>query len=635
MKKYLFFATALVALASCSSNDYIGEQPPVSSQSESGAIKFGTGLSAVTRADHVGADAANLLNKHFTVGGFKNSSSPAMVFDNYIVQWTENTAGKTTSNTSDWEYVGITALAPSSIAGSGNKQTIKYWDYSADQYDFVAYSTGNSTATTSEPTSGNVQVSAINRANLTTNAYTLKGARDDLQNCYVADLVTAYKSDNYYGKEVSLKFRALAAKVRVAFYETIPGYSVKDVKFYSAEPATRGTGFTTTAALIGSYNDAGTFTVKFPTIGSSNKNETDYNKAHVSFASTSTTSNQTYGTLDNAKLVTRENKEDNDAITKQYLGRTSNAATFAGTGTYYQQVLPNEDTGAPMTLIIDYTLVSTDGSKEEIHVYGAKAVVPAAYTQWKPNYAYTYIFKISDNSNGWTSIVEGDPAGLYPITFDAVVTDSEEFTQSSITTVSSPSISTYQKGHDITKDEYSAATGDIYIQVMADATLKSDLNTKGKLYTLDKAATEAEVMDALNIGPVTGATTITGRNGLVLTEAGINLTTTIVGPDGNNITVAANTAQKFTPTAPTSPATVKYYAYVYEVSDGADNEFATAVVLTGDAAPADWVASEDNVYYSDLACTTKVTTAYVAGTYYKKIQNLNKELGVKVIKVVD
>ena len=75
------------------------------------------------------------------------------------VQWKVNTAGTTASNTADWEYVGIDAAAPSTITG---KQTIKYWNYSAGQYDFIAYSTGdNKVVTEGDPAAGSVKVSAI------------------------------------------------------------------------------------------------------------------------------------------------------------------------------------------------------------------------------------------------------------------------------------------------------------------------------------------------------------------------------------------------------------------------------------------------------------------------------------------
>ena len=643
MKKYLFFAAALVALASCSDEQFVGNNSPNTPDAigdSNGAIVFNTGTKTITRADHVGEDAANLLNRHFTVAGFKGAGdvtattvATGTVFDNYIVRWTANTAATTESNTSDWEYVGTDAVAPSTLAG--NKQSIKYWDYSAAQYDFIAYSTGTATAVTETPTDGQVQVSAISAPNAKTAAYTLKGAAVNLAKCYIADMVTAYKDgtdpSHKYQDEVQLTFRALASKVRVALYETVPGYSVKDVKFYTNATTTLETGasstdatlFTTATAAKDNFYTAGTYTVSFPTVGKSNFNNSDYNKAHVSFTADDTGKESTK-TFDGLNYVTKEYKEKTGT---QFLGRTSNAASFAGAEAenYYKIAMPNEE-GTVLELRIDYTLESVDGSGEEIKVHGATAFVPAIYAAWKPNYAYTYIFKISDNTNGWTSILDTDPAGLYPITFDAVVLETEDNTQSTITTVATPSITTYQKGHDITKDEYAA--GDIYVQVIANGTLKTDLGTKGQLYTLSRlAATEAEVMDALNIQASTSTGTITGRNGLILTEATSDATITAVpGADGNDITVDAGTAAKFTSAAGT-------YAYVYDATPAeapAASYYYSANALTTE--PADWGTA--GVWYVDPNGATPAPTTFAAGTYYQKYTNQNKVYGVKVIKVV-
>lgn len=651
MKKLFYLATALVALASCTNDDFVGGDDLLSRQDDINAIKFSSVSQGTTRAEHVGADAAERLNKHFTVSGFKGDGTgyttenlaTGTVFDNYVVNWAQNTAATTESNTSDWEYVGIAFAQPSNLYVAGdanNKQTIKYWDYSASQYDFVAYSTGTATAiATGTPSAGKVLVTAIDAANLTSAAYTLQGAADDLQKCYIADLVTAYKGDKTpvqpkFQDEVKLTFRSLGSKVRVALYETIPGYSVKDVKFYADDATTIATGTTVTSATLfttgtedkDNFYTKGTYTVKFPTIGDGNRSKSDYNKAHVVFAAESDgkVKSKTFGDL---KKTTKEYKEKTDNV---WLGRTLPTASYAGTASpYYVSVLPNED-GTVLELRIDYTLESIDGSGEVIKVHGAKAFVPAIYAAWKPNYAYTYVFKISDNTNGWTSTVESDPAGLYPITFDAVAVDSEENTQATITTVAMPSITTYQEGHDVTKNEYAA--GDIYVQVMAGGTLKSDLATKGQLYSLSAAKTEAEVMDALNIQTASTETTITGRNGLVLTKATSDATITAVpGADGNNITVTAGTAAMFTATAGTT------YAYVYETDDKADTEIHTAVVLTTE--PTDW-STVYSKYFTNEACTTEAPSTFPtlgtgeSVTYYQKYTNQNKVYGVKVIKVV-
>ena len=637
MKKYLFLAAAVTMMASCSDNNYVGDNNP-NSPDGSGAIAFGFDVQNITRGDTYGASAADLLGNKFIVTGVKGDGTgtgQTDVFKSYSVEWVSNTAGKTQSNTADWEYVGKT-----NTHGTVNSQTIKYWDYSTTAYDFAAYSVGKGITLTPKttdnissaenPGSGVIYATPITYSATQipssdpatyqiTNAYMLRGAATDLAKCYITDMKTVAKGS--YKNEVQLSFRSLASKVRVALYETIPGYSVKDVYFYQDATTARNTDISsnTSATLFGTdaFSSNGTYTISFPHIGSGNLSNSDYNKAHVAIAGSSANATQAFGTLNYT------GKEADEADNTIYLQRASNNPSFAGSGTYYQSVLPNEN-GVALNLRVNFTLVSTDGSGEEITIYGASAQVPATYTKWLPNFAYTYIFKISDNTNGWTSPTV-DPAGLYPITFDAVVADNEESgKQTTITTVATPSISTYQKGHEYNaSNEYAA--GDIYVQAVTDGTLKSDLNSKGKLYSLSAAKTEADVIDALNIYESVSGNDITGRNGLVLTNVELTYPTTIPGEDGSDITVAANTTAKFTASAST------YYAFVYEVSTGTTTEFNTAVVTT--TAPSDWVASDANVYYSDFACTAKMTTAWVAGTYYKKYTNLNNTYGVKIIKV--
>lgn len=648
MKKYLFIAASALALASCSSEDFVGTEGGNVANGANKAIGFGGKLGKITRAnDHVGADAAKLLNNKFIVAGFKgekqnNGIVTNTVFDHYTVTWEKNTAGTTTDNTSDWKYVGLDPQT--GLAKITGKQTIKYWDFSTGQYDYIAFSSGEANIKTgSEAPSGDneVKVTAVTPGTATKaegGAYTIQGTATALHKCYIADLITAYNPKEEgkpeYQKEVQLSFRNLTSKVRVAFYETIPGYSVKDVNFYTNGTDNNNTIDKKDANLFVSGTDklygGGTATVYFPTVGTNNLSKSDYNKAHVAIKGEKEYTAQSFGTL-NYKLSDDERlgKADKDKI---YLGTTSADATFAGTTlNNYQIVLPNE-AGATLTLRVNYTLVANDGSGETIKVYGAKAIVPAKFAEWKSNYAYTYVFKISDKTNGMTDINKG-PEGLYPITFDAVVADSEIGNQTTITTVATPSITTYQKGHDIANNEYSAKTGDIYVMVEKSDALATDLNTKATLYTIRDTNTkpigisEATVHDALTIGSTKKGKVITGRNGIELTEATMTTTiTTIPGVDGNNINVKANTAASFTPAAGT-------YAFVYETTPTpapASTELHTAITFDTET------DLTDKGYYSDEACTKPATGKSKTNTvYYQKITNNNNTYAIKVIKVVE
>ena len=634
MKQTLFLAAlAFVALASCTSDEFVGENtsPNSGNNNGSGAIVFSTGTNGVTRAELTGAQAAEKLSNAFVVEGTKGSTSVAttVVFDNYNVNYTANTANTTASNTDNWEYVGLDVNPLATIYQSGDKQSIKYWDYMQSQYDFIAYSLGNggATATTITPSSA---------TSSSDGAYKLTGTTAQLKTVHIADLVTVKDAD--YGKPVTITFRSLAAKVRLGIYETIPGYSVKDVKFYAdAESGT--TSSATDAILFGTsaaLPTSGTYTVYFPNVNktSSDAGYSDNNKAHVSFAAapSGTQAYQTFGAL-TSNYVARENHEDAIDNNKVYLGRTSNACTYAGTtAPFYQDVLPNESNTSALTLKVDYTLVSTDGTTETINVTGATAVVPAIYAQWKPNYAYTYIFKISDNTNGKTN-PDKTAIGLHPITFDAVVVQATENVQETVTTVATPSITTYQHDPAVNasaNNEYKA--GDIYVMVMNDGTPNSDLNgvttdpakDEAKLYTLGREATEAEVMEALNIQTsVDGSGNITGRNGLVLTKVTSldNEITAIPGADGNDITVTAGQASKFTASAST------IYAYVYTVKQKSvtdQNKYEAVKPASG---------TDLSSYYTDATGTPATGTADGNTTYYVKYTVNDGVYAVKVIKV--
>lgn len=542
MKKILFFATALLALASCTNNDFVGDTPKPNQNGE-GAIAFGSGLNAVTRDTYVGADAAEKLSNKFVVEGIKTTGSTVSeVFDNYNVNWIDNTAYTTLSNTANWEYVGQAANPLSSLTN----QTIKYWDYSASQYDFWAYSLGGSNATVT---------SMAHNATLTSEAYKFTGTAAALSKVYISDLVTAYNpavtNQPQYAQQVTLTFRSLVAKIRLALYETVPGYSVKDVKFYTdaSTVATDGKAYLYTSGTGNVFNTSGDCIVKFPKIGLSNVNDPDYNKAHVSF-----TAAETSGTANNmgfGALTNFAGKDVAETDATVYLGRTSNTATFAGTATpdhYYTIVLPNE-TGSVLNLKVDYTLLSVDGSGETIKVTGATAMVPAAYAQWKSGYAYTYLFKISDKTNGQTG-TGTTPEGLYPITFDAVVIESEDGVQETITTVSDPSITTYAEGKVVTtNDEYTTGI-DIYISgVASDGTTSSEISLYSA--TLKEGSvsviSEATAKLAYDQGKTDTTSDVYDKTDVTLTQLyGATAVTSVPAVDGNTYPV---NAVKFTPSA--------------------------------------------------------------------------------------
>lgn len=500
MNKFFIAAASALALASCSSDDFLGEIQGNEQNGATSAINFGGDTGKITRATTKGNAAADLLGNNFVVVGFKGSktdeaNNETYAFDHYNVNFKDGSAFSTESNRAGWEYVNQDMKvngADKSLAQSGaTQQTIKYWDHSCESYDFIAFSMGKgSESKYATPTS-------VDKANLKSAAYTLTGNVNTLSECYISDMTTVKEKD--YGKTVSMSFRHPASKVRMALFEIVPGYVISDVKFYTDALST--TTDNTEGTLIGTFNNSGTLTVFFPTTGTVNADKKDYNKAHVSFKAS--TDPGEVGVLTSKKFgaVTYNNqKEGTINAGSTYLSQNAADPSYCGAG--YQNVLPSEGAPSAITLRIDYKLTSVDGSNETINVKGATATVPAQYTEWKSGYAYTYIFKISQDTNGSTG---GTSTGLTAISFNAVVVDDEvNGLQETITTVSDNSFTTYgYKDDKVTTNgnEYVNGT-DIYATVYsAGATVAPQ-----KLYTvtLEDGATqtinEASVANALEKG---------------------------------------------------------------------------------------------------------------------------------------
>lgn len=571
MNKFFIAAASALALASCSSDDFLGEIQGNEQNGATSAINFGGDTGKITRATSNGKAAAELLENNFVVVGFKGSKTDAAnndvyAFDHYNVNFKEGSAFSTESNRAGWEYVnqkmevkGIDA----SLAQSGaTQQTIKYWDHSCKSYDFIAFSMGKGSASKyATPT-------AVNKADLKNAAYTLTGDVNTLSECYISDMKTVEEKD--YGKTVSMSFRHPASKVRMALFETVPGYVISDVKFYDATNTTP----TTDGTLIGTFNNSGTLTVYFPTTGIVNKDNKDYNKAHVKFTA-STAAGETATLSSKGFSAVKYGNQDEGTILEgnKYLSQNAAKPSYCGDG--YQNVLPSEGAASAITLRIDYKLTSVDGSKETINVKGATATVPAEYTEWKSGFAYTYIFKISQDTNGSTG---GSSTGLTAISFNAVVVDDEaNGFQETITTVSDNSITTYgYKDNKVTTGGNEYADGSdiyatVYVPAAGETAAKTDAPQKLYTVTLEADATqtinEASVANAL-VNGTNNATdktwTVKDENGkkMVVTETTGVATIVTEVPAGLDYTPLKVKALKWTGVV-TAPATETYYAVEY------------------------------------------------------------------------
>ena len=550
-------------LAACSSDDVL-DNGSADGNSQIAFVPQGT---AMSRATVTGADAATLLGDKFVVEGtFSTKDTPGTShgFDDYNVEWTENTAYTTASNTAGWEYVGLSPNTNSAYHPNGYTQEIKYWNHAANHYDFAAYSLGG--------LSSGVTASAINfgtdGANLaasTTGAYTLTiSDATALSKIYYSDLKTiratpAAAVDGQYDKPVALTFHNLGCKIRVGIYENVPGYDVCDVKFYAdGEHDADGNSTTAsaqdfilynanadgTAPATKAFGSTGTVTVYFPTIGISNKDADDYNTAHLSISATDASSSINFGTLDG--LTAGDGTKNTTAV---YIGRSMSSPTFAKSTKsdehYYIMTFPSaEDAEAqPLRLRVDYTLKAFD-TDEVIKVTDQLTTVPATYCTWLPGYAYTYLFKITDQK-------------LSPLTFDAVQTVTD---QDVISTINVPTINTYSKGSTPTSSSYCYTVGEnIYITVYdGDVVTLSTANMKLYSATTTISGTvisEDQVKNAVANG---GTCTISSDNTLTLTATATQPTLISEIPAADSYTGEAITVNAAVFTAAAGTYVIEY-----------------------------------------------------------------------------
>lgn len=375
----LHIAILTLLLVCACAHDEIGD-----SMLEQSEITFAASSAKTTRAGEV--SLANYV-QNFRLYG-KNTKG--LVFDNYVL-WQDN--GSSQSNSAGWEYVGnYTAVDISRPDGA--VQGVKFWDYSTSNYIFWAVA--DATKGKFAETNGTVETFTTAENVTPENAATL----------FFTKPTVVEKAQ--YDLPVLLQFMKASSRVRFAFYETVPGYKVKNVTFTDAETPV------TSCTVAGKFITSGKLRLTYD-----NTNL----KVSTGYAETpATEDSHAFGTLQ---------------YTDGVLSTNSAEATYAGVADddYYTSILPYTDNDAPLTLTLNYILVADDNSGHEIDIKAATATIPVEYCKWESNHSYTYLFKITDSE-------------LRPITFDAycVVDNSSDNQQGTITTMGDYNITTYQAG---------------------------------------------------------------------------------------------------------------------------------------------------------------------------------------------
>lgn len=496
MKKYIFLAASALALASCSSDDFLGDTPGSTPTSANSAIKFDGNAGKISRTSNSGT-TAEMLGNEFKIYGVKSGATSGTdynpVFKDYLL-WYDDANKNTTTNKSGWEYVGGNGNhGPNNVVNLTSPQTIKFWDYASADYRFVAGAP--STAFNFTPGTNNTLESATIKGlsgHINANTESGTNTKTEPNPVYVAKPVVVSPGNDK--QPVTFTFVRHQTKVRVGIYETIPGYKISSISFYPYEENSDAFSSTSSQNIILTTTTAGYFIG-----GSSVSGKINYDwsepKYTFEYETTGLTQRKNWygGKFANGVPAT----VSTEAGIENLYGTD---ADMESNGYFTVLPTPSGTQAAPILIKCDYTLTADDKSGETIEVKGATAAIPEAYSKWNTNTLYTYIFKISENTNGYTG---NDPnkTGLYPITFDAVVAAEQFGTLGTITTFTTPSITTYQANSVVENSGIKYVTNkEIKVTVTDNTngdikTLSEDDSSVGyvAVYKLSQARTEADL----------------------------------------------------------------------------------------------------------------------------------------------
>ncbi len=272
---------------------------------------------------------------HNEADGYQNMQT---VFDGYTVEHTASSAGTSSDNTAGWHYVGGTST-------NSEAQTIKYWDFSATSYRFMAVA-GSA-------------VSPVHSVELAGSDYRATLSCTDINPDTDLWFAKLWLSDNtstpLYGETVQLRFFSPFCKVRFMLIdehgEAITALSniyahitPGTISFYPNSPARQ-------------IGNEGSLQMAYPITGKATEETFQ-----------ATPSNRINLTLPYESHPSGE--ESKYAFVKP------------GEKEHWYILLPSH-TSSAFTLEMEY-----DGMPR-------KAVVPAEFMMWNMNHEYTYVFKVT------------------------------------------------------------------------------------------------------------------------------------------------------------------------------------------------------------------------------------------------
>ena len=350
-----------VAWVSCADEQELPEQDPVS--------QYPIAFSSVD-AEQEEMTRATTLGHDFVVYGYKNvGGSEQTVFNGYKVKYLAGSANTSVDNTHGYYYVY-------------DNQSVKYWDFAASEYHFWGlWMADEDLASFSGEKNNTLTIEEV--------ALRTGDPAPDDNVLYSSLYVRQPVSSNV----VQLSFKRPYAKLRIQFYTTEPideddKIELTDITF-APDPSA-------TSPLVNKVYGKGDVKVTY-TLSTDGCNGTGKETVSIDnltlpqdallFDAVSLTS--TLGISSNTAVTAPIDDSEGFRLDDMPGSSLKAPATRAGEERgrkYYYYPLPMGELNPAFIMKV---CVNGDSDMKS-------AVVPAAYMQWKPNYSYTYIFKITE-----------------------------------------------------------------------------------------------------------------------------------------------------------------------------------------------------------------------------------------------
>ena len=479
MKKVLILACA--ALTACTNDIDLGpNKEQVETLSNAIGFQIAKKNMTTTKATQTFQSQGHY---NFGVWGYKDTDPIHEIMGNYLVgfggdnvgykmdaskqtTWggnTYNDDGTYTDGKSQWAYEMLGSseynhtaedgfyrsdATPKTYLSNNTNQYLRFWDHSSASTNFYAYAPYvNKNATSTEVTfDNNTKIMTFPNGSMKA------GYNDASQFEYMYAGVSVPQSK--YREDVKLNFKRMSSRIRVKFWEDIPGYQIKIISLYDATSTYTGDIYAT--PVTGDATVSGNKTT-YTTGEYAIKAEASVNFTNVTDPSLSITPDDASKSGTSLRFdapagaaFTYPDPATGAAITGKIGEKRSEASPSA---TVYYGIPATTSYEVPGFIFhVSYELTSTTG--EKITVRNAKVYVPKENCQWKSNYSYTYIFKITKKSNGSTGTVipkdpdtdttiDKDQIALFPIVFDGCTVEDYETEIENDYTISDPKAPVY------------------------------------------------------------------------------------------------------------------------------------------------------------------------------------------------